>query len=77
MSDGQPTKLVRDAGVESCDPPPDEPFAHSPEPIESSIAKGSGDLRRADDQQQDEIYDKRKAARAAWDVFDQMSPGHP
>jgi hypothetical protein len=25
ISQGQPTKLVRDCGIESCDPPPDEP----------------------------------------------------
>lgn len=34
FSAGAPTKLVRDGTAESYDPPPDEPFAHQPEPIE-------------------------------------------
>jgi hypothetical protein len=35
MSDGIPTKLVRDGDTTSYDKPPDGPFLRDPEPIES------------------------------------------
>jgi hypothetical protein len=50
-SDGTPTKLVRDAHVESYDPPPASP-PPTAELVRSAAhpsSSGSGDLRRADD----------------------------
>jgi len=47
MSDGKPTKLVRDDGVEAYDDPPDEPPSQSPTRIEVEVAAGADDLRRA------------------------------
>jgi hypothetical protein len=49
FSSGQPTKLVRDDGIESYDPPPDEPVSV---PLVESPEKephDGADLRRADD----------------------------
>jgi hypothetical protein len=52
FSDGQPTRLVRDAGQEAYDQPPDRPFDPaglvSAEPEASDDFDGS-DLRRADE----------------------------
>lgn len=49
MSDGTPTKLVRDAGVESCDDPPDEEPSHTPTRVqEVQAANGSDPLRAGD-----------------------------
>jgi hypothetical protein len=49
FSEGQPTKLVRDGGAESYDPPPaGPPPAHLAEVPQTSPTDGS-DLRRADD----------------------------
>jgi hypothetical protein len=48
ISNGRPTKLVRDDGVESYDPPPDEPFTG--ELVKSPTHEGNGgDLTRAGD----------------------------
>jgi len=50
FSQGEPTKLVRDAGVETYDPPPQAPYSGPlarPEPTEAP--RGPSDLRRADD----------------------------
>jgi hypothetical protein len=50
MSDGRPTKLVRDGDAESYDDPPEGPFAHDPERIEPHPPQdGARDLRRADE----------------------------
>ncbi len=76
MSQGKPTHLVRDDGVEGSDPVTDEPFGVDPEPIrgdESSPHDGS-DLLRADDQQREAPYTADDAARGAWDAFDQSNP---
>jgi hypothetical protein len=77
MSNGKPTKLVRDSGVESSDPPPDEPFAHQPEPLEAAITPGPDDVHRADERQQAGPFDNERAVRVAFDNFDRFSPGHP
>lgn len=49
MSDGRPTSLVKDAGVEAKDEPPDQslPDPIVPAPIQEAIL--GGDLLRADD----------------------------
>jgi hypothetical protein len=49
MSDGTPTALVRDAGVESQDAAPDEPMPVEIEPVEVEAIPGdSSNLKRAD-----------------------------
>jgi hypothetical protein len=71
MSGGQATKLVRDAGLESYDPPPEGPFTQTPTPVQSPAASGSNDLRRADDLERGDPYDAKKAWRGVEDVFTQ------
>lgn len=51
ISDGTPTALVRDAGVESQDPPPDEPITVRTERVAAAKRADSSDLKRADDAQ--------------------------
>jgi hypothetical protein len=71
ISQGLPTKLVRDGGRESYDPPPDRPPEGDLVPVEQAAgeAKDGSDLRRADEASSDP-YDPAKARRAALDVFD-------
>jgi hypothetical protein len=52
MSDGAPTKLVRDEGVESYDEPPDEEPSVIPTPIAEEQMDDGRDLLRADDPDQ-------------------------
>jgi hypothetical protein len=68
MSQGSPTKLVRDGDIESYDDPPEEPYARTPGPVE---LPGSGP-RRADDPG-GEPYDPKRARRAVQDVFNETS----
>ena len=51
FSEGKPTKLVRDAGVEAYDEPPDSPPRQAPRRIEEveGESDGGGDLLRAED----------------------------
>jgi hypothetical protein len=49
ISAGTPTALVRDAGVESHDPPPDEPITVAMERVAEAAHVDGNDLRRADD----------------------------
>jgi hypothetical protein len=50
FSEGKPTKLVHDAGVESFDEAPDSPPAQAPRRIEEVKGEaGDGDLLRAED----------------------------
>jgi hypothetical protein len=50
ISDGKPTKLVRDGTVESHDEPPDEPPSSAPRPIGlGAQIPDAEDFRRADD----------------------------
>lgn len=74
MSDSKPTKLVRDAGVESYDEPPDEPPKRVAERIQDEAKSDGKDLRRADDAVRGDTYDPHRAARAALDVFDESQP---
>jgi hypothetical protein len=69
---GEPTKLVRDAGVESYDPPPAsvEPAGPLVRPVVHGARSGADDLRRADDAQHGDSYDPKKANQAAFDVID-------
>lgn len=49
ISDGTPTARVRDAEVESQDPPPDEPITVGMERVAEATRADGTDLRRADD----------------------------
>jgi hypothetical protein len=50
MSNGTPSKLVRDQGVESYDEPPDEAPTRTPERIAEKVdAPGGADLLRVDE----------------------------
>jgi hypothetical protein len=53
LSDGKPTKLVRDGDTTTYDEPPREPFIRVPELIERDLAPGGADLVRADDAERD------------------------
>jgi hypothetical protein len=75
FSDGQPTKLVRDGGAESFDPPPSgPPKAALAEVVQSPPADG-GDLRRADEPAAGTaVYDKKAAFWAALDSIAVYGP---
>ena len=73
FSAGTPTRLVRDSGAESYDPPPDEPLPGPLVPVDEPEDAGDAtDLRRADDISS-RPYDPARARRAALDVFDQTA----
>ena len=67
FSEGNPTKLVRDAGLESFDPPPDIPMSESPvpAPFGANPWAGPADMRRADDAERQAPYDRRAACQKA------------
>ena len=69
MSAGQPTKLVRDRGVESFDEAPAEPPHHAPVRIEDPDATRAGDLRRADAAEARGPFDNVDTSVAAFDRF--------
>jgi hypothetical protein len=65
MSRGQPTKLVRDSGTESYDPPPDLPLPDvlGPADAGSSAADDAGEAG------QEPSYSNWRASRAALDAI--------
>ncbi len=67
FSEGNPTKLVRDSGLESFDPPPDLPMPESPVRSVSPTDPHSTptDMRRADDAEREAPYDRRAASAKA------------
>ncbi|HEY5026382.1 MAG TPA: hypothetical protein VII76_15505 [Acidimicrobiales bacterium] len=67
FSEGHPTKLVRDGGLESFDPPPDVPMPVSLVPAASGASPWAGpaDMRRADDAEREAPYDRRAACQKA------------
>jgi hypothetical protein len=72
MSEGRPTRLVRDGDVEDNDPvADDEPFKVAPVRIEGGPHSGGSDLLRADDSEREPPFDGQASTRAAWDAFDQ------
>jgi hypothetical protein len=73
MSQGSPTRLVRDGDTEGSDPMDDEPFKVTPVRIESEGPHDGSDLRRADDAERERPFDPKEATRAAWDVYDQSA----
>ena len=76
MSEGKPTHLVRDDGVEGSDPVADVPFVVDPVPIrgDENAPHDGSDLLRADEKQREAPYTADDAARGAWDAFDQSNP---
>ena len=74
MSAGAPTRLVRDAGVDSFDAPPDEPPTLQATRIEHPEAQRGGDLRRADSAQTGKPFDEKDSLVAMLDGFAQSTP---
>ena len=66
MSQGQPTKLVRDGGTESYDPPPDQPL---PDVLVPVIADADASADHFDEIAQAPSYSDRRARRAALDAI--------
>ena len=66
MSRGQPTKLVRDGGSESYDPPPDLPTPGVLVPADAGSSAAGDDAGEAD---QESSYSNRRARRAALDAI--------
>ena len=72
FSEGRPTQLVRDGGLEAVDPPPDLPFPVPPVPALSPAGvspdeapPAAAGLRRADDAQRGSVYDRRSPCELA------------
>jgi hypothetical protein len=65
MSQGQPTKLVRDGGTESYDPPPDLPLPDVLVPADS----GGTAADDTDGAGQESSYSNWRASRAALDAI--------
>jgi hypothetical protein len=69
LSDGQPTKLVRDAGIESYDEPPNRPPVQDPVRIEPDPRSFSpADLLRADDAESNPNWADAKDLKRADDA---------
>ena len=66
MSQGRPTKLVRDGGVESYDPPPDLPL---PAALEPAVAEGDATGSPGPGEAGEPGYSDRRARRAAFDAI--------
>jgi hypothetical protein len=62
FSDGQPTKLVRDGGIETYDPPPDESPKTALVELPPAQPTSGSDLRRIDDLSSGAVYDPSMAA---------------
>jgi hypothetical protein len=72
LSDGRPTKLVRDGEVESYDEPPLGLPTAVPERLEADPSAANGDdLIRADDAEQTDPYESPSQAMEALDSFAQ------
>jgi hypothetical protein len=72
LSDGHPTKLVRDHGVESYDQVPDGPATQTPMRIEEDPDSTDGtDLLRADGAEAAGAYDSSTAGLSALDAVAQ------
>jgi hypothetical protein len=69
FSSGDPTALVRDGYTEGHDPPPDSPYASTPEPLAEPRWLDSDDACRADDRDDDWHFDNERAQSAVWAEF--------
>jgi hypothetical protein len=76
FSAGQPTKLVRDGGIEDYDPPPDGPPKAELEAVRHTEADSAGDLRRADDRSAGAVYDPYLAALRGDLIQIRLGRGH-
>jgi len=74
ISDGKPTKLVRDGKVERYDDPPDEPTSRTPVTVEEPNARAPRDLKRADQAEANEGLDEEKVIDTAFDVMTENWP---
>jgi hypothetical protein len=63
FSDGSPTSLVRDDGVESKDPPPDGPYTAKLE----AVAEAEGELLHS--HFTGDRSDRAAGVNAIWDIF--------
>jgi hypothetical protein len=74
ISEGMPTKLVRDGGQEAYDPPPDRPMPQTglipARPAGDDPADGS-DLHRADEACSEPAYDSGRALDAVVTIFNE------
>jgi hypothetical protein len=76
ISDGAPTALVRDGGVESRDQPPSTAFEGALEPVAEDGPADGEDLLRADDEGAgDAIFDPNAAVPGVWDAFGRSGGG--
>ena len=66
MSQGRPTKLVRDGGTESYDPPPDLPLPGVLGPADADSSAADGDPGGTG---QESSYSNWRASRAALDAI--------
>jgi hypothetical protein len=75
FSDGLPTKLVRDGGAESYDPPPPRPPEVELVEVTENTPIDASDLRRADERSAGPAaYDKKAGFWAALDSVTVYSP---
>lgn len=76
MSNGRPTRLVRDGNATSYDEPPEGAFVRIPEPIEPKPKYGAADRLRADDAERDgSVFDQSKVYMREMDAI--WSDGAP
>jgi hypothetical protein len=68
MSQGRPTKLVRDAGAESYDPPPDLPLPATLEPAVANHGDATGPPGSGAGGEEPG-YSDRRARRAGFDAI--------
>ena len=69
FSDGAPTALVRDGGVEGHDPPLSNPITGEIERVPETVPTDDSDLKRADDAEAGE-FDPSTLTQAASDAVD-------
>jgi hypothetical protein len=69
FSDGIPTALVRDGGLEGHDPPPSSPITGNLERVAETPPTDGSDLKRADDAEAGE-FDPSAMTQAASDAID-------
>ena len=74
FSDGQPTELVRDGGVETSDDPTAEPMPREPERIPEPELTSADDPRRADDAEAGSSLDEAKMRERASETVTISSP---
>jgi hypothetical protein len=71
MSQGRPTKLVRDGGTESYDPPPDLPLPDALVPVADDGGGAADDTGPQDpgEAARESTYSNQRARRAALDAI--------